>query len=375
MDAESLCTTPSVTGTFRSDIALLSDVGSSGAYHVAATNRSFLSSFKAEEAAYSNAVLEQYEGTVRQVIGGDRVVTVDARTWNRKVRAAAEAGRKKLFFVLDFDRTITACFLDDGTRSMDCHDILASIPKVTEQCKQQMHDMMNHYYPIEIHPTMSNDDKIPHMIEWYTKVNELLLEQHLTRDDVAEAVRLAREKKKFRLRDGVEEVFQIAHERGIPIIILSAGLGNIIEEVVRQCIWEAKDMSGFPYDSVRVLSNTLLWDEEGNHREFSSPMIHMYNKSLSDAPSDLKKFIAGRNFGLLCGDGLGDLTMASGHETKEVLKFGFLNEKVKERYPNYVQPGAYDRLVVKDGTFEPILEVVREVTAEISPLVRRHTTE
>merc|ERR1719331_480406 len=163
-----------------------------------------------------------------------------------------------MFWVCDFDRTITRCFLDDnGQRSLDCHDILASIPKITADCKQAMEDMMAYYYPIEIHPTMSREEKIPHMVEWYTKVNELLAAQNLTRDDVVSAVANCQN---FAIRQGVDEAFQLAYQKGIPIIVVSAGLGNIIEEVIRQRICKALGTEGEACANVRFLSNTLQWD-------------------------------------------------------------------------------------------------------------------
>jgi len=149
-----------------------------------------------------------------------------------------------------------------------------------------MEEMMEYYYPIEIDPSMSRESKIPHMVEWYAKVNYLLSTQDLTRDDVAEAVARCHD---FQLRAGVEEVFSILAKKDIPVIIISAGLGNVIEEVIRQRIAQTNGTLGESWPNVRVLSNTMLWDEDGTFVEFSEPQIHMYNKSLQDAPCDVKK--------------------------------------------------------------------------------------
>mmetsp|Transcript_115619 Transcript_115619/g.200739 ORF Transcript_115619/g.200739 Transcript_115619/m.200739 type:complete len:715 (-) Transcript_115619:123-2267(-) len=286
------------------------------------------------------------------------VVTVNPPAWERKVEQVLEAGHEKVFLVLDFDRTVTKCFLEDGSKSLDCHDILASIPKITRDCRQKMEDMMEKYYPIEIHPSMTREEKLPSIVEWYMLVNALLAAQNLTRDDVATAVAGC---KNFRLRSGIEEVFGIASRRGIPIVILSAGLGNVIQEVILQMIRTPQGKTGESWPNVRVLGNTMQWDENGNHTGFSEPLIHMYNKSLQDAPVDLRNLIKGRHVGILCGDGTNDLSMAHGHETSEVLKVGFLNEKAEERLPKYIGQNCYDRVVLYDGTFEPVLEVLRRL--------------
>merc|ERR1711862_448209 len=120
------------------------------------------------------------------------------------------------------------------------------------------------------------------------------------------------------------------------------------EEVILQRILEGVE---YPPPPFKVLSNTLLWDENGHHKDFSEPLIHMYNKSLKDAPSELKQLISGRPVGVLCGDGMGDLTMAEGHETTEVLKVRFLNEGIEARLPRYVERDAWDRVIVGDGSY------------------------
>merc|ERR1719486_614438 len=286
------------------------------------------------------------------------VLTADPARWDIQFEYALEAGADKIFWVCDFDRTVTRCFLDDGRRSLDCHDILASIPKITAECKQAMESMMDYYYPIEISPTMSREEKIPHMVEWYTKVNALLAAQNLTRDDVVSAVANCKD---FAIRDGVVKAFQLALQKGIPIIVVSAGLGNIIEEVIRQRIPMPDGTTGKVWPNVRVLSNTLQWDEHGEFAGFSEPLIHMYNKSLQDAPSEIRQMLDGRNVGILTGDGTGDLTMAHGHDATDTLKFGFLNEKVEERLPKYISADGFDKVILNDGNFEPVLDLLRKL--------------
>jgi len=284
-------------------------------------------------------------------------VTPNPGRWGQKVKHLMEAGKEQTFFVFDFDRTITKCFLENGERSLDCHDILASIPKVSWECKRTMEILMEKFYPIETDPHMDHGMKATHMVEWYSLVNALLSAQKISQNDVAKAVA---ECKDFRLRSGAGELFRFAKNNNIPVIILSAGLGNIIEEVVRQCITTATGEIGEKWDNVHVFSNTLLWDS-GNRAHFSEPILHPFNKSLQHAPEKLRESIKGRNVAVLAGDGLGDLTMANGVETSEVLKIGFLNERIDERLTKYTSADSYDRVILNDGGFEPLLEVLRKM--------------
>merc|ERR1712070_1071585 len=200
------------------------------------------------------------------------------------------------------------------------------------------------------------------MMEWCSKVNYLIGTQNLTQSDISDAVASSCD---FHIREGVVETFGILLEKGIPIIILSAaGVGNVIDEVVRQCIAKPDGTKGSPWPNVRVLSNTMIFDADGNFSEFSEPLVHMYNKSLQDAPDDIRQILAGRDVGVLCGDSLGDLTMAHGHTTTDLLKFGFLNENVDERMGKYIGTRgreAFDRIILNDGDWSPILDLFKRL--------------
>jgi len=284
-------------------------------------------------------------------------VTPNPTRWAQKVKHLMEAGKDKMFFVIDFDRTITKCFLENGEKSLDSHDTMASIPKVTWQCKKMMEILMDKYYPIETDPDMSNEEKTGYMVEWYSLVNALLEAQGILESDVAKAVA---ECKDFRLRSGVGELLRFAHSAGIPVIVLSAGLGNIIDEVLKQCIHKPSGAVGEAWENVRVFSNTMQWDKGGRAR-FSEPILHPYCKSLKDAPGDIHELIKGRHVAVLAGDSTGDLTMADGVETSEILKVGFLNERVDERLGKYTSEGGFDRVVLNDGGFDPLLDVLRKM--------------
>jgi len=291
--------------------------------------------------------------------GVNDVLTVNPQAWEAKVQKAIEAGSNRIFCVFDFDRTMTKCFLEDGSASLCSHDILGSIPKITTACKNAMDEASDFYYPIETDVHMSRAEKIPHMEKWYAHTNDCLASQNITRADMINAVAGC---ENFCVRKGVEEAFQILHDKGIPVIIISAGVGNVIEEVVRQCIAKTNGPLSETWPNVRVLSNNMLWDNDGQFVDFSDPLIHMFNKSLQDAPVDVRQMLDGRDIGILCGDGLGDLTMAHGVESTDILKFGFLNEKVQDRLPKYTGPDGFDRVILNDGGWGAILDdVLRKI--------------
>lgn len=62
---------------------------------------------------------------------------------------------------------------------------------------------------------------------------------------------------------------------------------------------------------------------------------------------------------ILLGDGLGDVTMASGSHANTVLKVGFLNANVAELLPLYRD--VYDVIVTCDGPMDVVNELLHDI--------------
>ncbi|XP_061605955.1 cytosolic 5'-nucleotidase 3-like isoform X4 [Phyllopteryx taeniolatus] len=209
-------------------------------------------------------------------------------------------------------------FAFNGKRCPTCHNILDNSKLISQECKGQLKDLLNTYYPIEIDSSRSIAEKLPLMVEWWTKAHELLVQQNIRKDLLAAVVRESDAK----LREGYQLFFSQLHQHSIPLLIFSAGIGDILEEVIRQ--------AGVFHPNVKVFSNYMDFDQSGVLRAFKGELIHIYNKR-EGALLNTGHFqeLRARPNVLLLGDSLGDLTMADGvHDMENVLKIGFLNDKV-----------------------------------------------
>lgn len=260
-----------------------------------------------------------------------------------------KAGSNTLQVISDFDMTLTR-FAYNGKRCPTCHNILDTSLLINDECKKQLKDLLNTYYPIEIDSARSIEEKLPLMVEWWTKAHELLIEQRIRKDDLAKVVRESEAK----LREGYEFFFDHLHEHSIPLLIFSAGIGDILEEVIRQ--------AGVFHSNVNVFSNYMDFDELGVLQAFKGELIHIYNKR-EGALLNTGHFqeLRARPNVLLLGDSLGDLSMADGVQDMEnVLKIGFLNDKVEERRQLYLD--SYDIVLIKDETLDVPNAVLRYLT-------------
>ncbi|XP_036944720.1 cytosolic 5'-nucleotidase 3-like [Acanthopagrus latus] len=255
------------------------------------------------------------------------------------LQSMVKAGSNTVQVISDFDMTLTR-FAYNGKRCPTCHNILDNSKLIDSDCKEQLKELLNTYYPIEIDSSRSVEEKLPLMVEWWTKAHELLVQQEIKKDMLAVAVR----ESEAMLREGYQLFFDHLHEHSIPLLIFSAGIGDILEEVIRQ--------AGVFHSNVKVFSNYMDFDESGVLRAFKGELIHIYNKREGALlnTGHFKELRTRPNVVLL-GDSLGDLTMADGVQDMEnILKIGFLNDKVDERKQSYLD--SYDIVLVKDETLE-----------------------
>ncbi|XP_034717371.1 7-methylguanosine phosphate-specific 5'-nucleotidase-like isoform X2 [Etheostoma cragini] len=266
------------------------------------------------------------------------------------IHAMQRAGAGSLQVISDFDMTLTR-FAHNGKRVPTTHNILDNQLLIDEDCTKKMRDLLNTYYPIEIDASRTTEEKLPLMVEWWTKVHELLIQQRIRKDMLAQAVR----ESSAMLRDGYKVFFDRLTEQQVPLLIFSAGVGDVLEEVIRQ--------NHVFLPNVHIISNYMDFDQTGVLKAFKGQLIHTFNKregALSRA-AGLRE-LHGRPNVLLLGDSLGDLTMADGvSEQQNILTIGYLNDQVDERKESYIN--SFDIVLVKDETMDIPNAILRYITS------------
>lgn len=255
------------------------------------------------------------------------------------LQSMVKAGSNTVQVISDFDMTLTR-FAYNGKRCPTCHNILDNSELISSDCKKQLKGLLDYYYPIEIDTSRPVEEKIPLMVDWWTKAHDILVAQNIRKDKLAMMVR----ESEAMLRDGYQLFFDHLNEHSIPLLIFSAGIGDILEEIILQ--------ARVFHPNVKVFSNYMDFDESGVLRAFKGELIHIYNKR-EGALLNTGHFqeLRTRPNVLLLGDSLGDLNMADGVQDMEnILKIGFLNDKVEERIQSYLD--SYDVVLVEDETME-----------------------
>ncbi|XP_061822660.1 7-methylguanosine phosphate-specific 5'-nucleotidase-like isoform X1 [Nerophis lumbriciformis] len=278
------------------------------------------------------------------------VLMRERRRVEKKLHAMRQEGPGSLHVIADYDMTLTR-FAHNGKRVPTTHNILDSRLLVNKECGKKMRELLSTYYPIEIDASLTVEEKLPFMLEWWTKVHQLLVEQKIRKDLLAQAVR----ESSSMLRDGYKVFFDCLADENIPLLIFSGGVGDVLEEMIRQ--------HRVFHPNIHVISNYMDFDNSGVLRAFKGPLIHTFNKS-QGAQSHAARFpeLHAHPNVLLLGDSLGDLNMAAGVPApRNILTLGFLNDQVDERRESYMN--SFDIVLVKDETMDIPNSILRFLTS------------
>eukprot|EP00088_Acartia_fossae_P020169 TRINITY_DN21822_c0_g3_i1.p1 TRINITY_DN21822_c0_g3~~TRINITY_DN21822_c0_g3_i1.p1 ORF type:complete len:299 (-),score=49.93 TRINITY_DN21822_c0_g3_i1:541-1437(-) len=293
------------------------------------------------------------KGKISSLLSASKCVQVrDQLKVKAKLKDLIDGGFPQLQFIVDFDYTLTRSHKNG--EPVDCSwGVLENYKELGVDYVQKTNALRAKYHPIELDLSISLEEKIPHMVEWYTTANHLLTEAGVHRSWFPEMIKDS----SCELRDDTDVMLSSLQEHNVPCLILSAGLGDLILELLKHF--------KVYHENVKVVSNFCKYDEDGLIIGLKQPMIHMYNKSESSF-SDPE--LETRHNVILLGDSLGDLHMADGVEKLNVvLSIGFLNKKIEENLSLYKEK--FDIVLVDDQTMDfpmAIIDAIKNKSEEFN---------
>jgi cytosolic 5'-nucleotidase 3 len=247
----------------------------------------------------------------------------------------------------DFDRTLTKAH--DGSAKVG--SAIAQIRNnnyLSEEYTKKAFELFDKYHPIEIDSKLTMQEKLPAMEEWWSKHLELIVASGMKKEIILDIVN----KNYLPPRDGFEEFINFLNKQNIPILILSSGLGDIIEE-----FFKAKELLS---NNVQIISNYFDFDEKGFAKGYKGKIVHVFNKDESQIKNTphFEKIQYKKNI-ILLGDSLGDLKMTGQIEFNEIIRIGFLNENIDENLGEFKEN--FDIIITNDGSLEFVNNLLKDL--------------
>ncbi len=265
----------------------------------------------------------------------DHVLIADQVALQDKIaQLKSQTKNEQLCVVSDWDRTLTKARTEDG-QDATSYSAIAHGAYLGEAYRIEMDRLYAQYRPIEISQNISHREKQKAMRDWWTAALAMMQKYGLT-EEVIEDIAI---RDFMRLRDGSIDLFKILADREIPLLILSAGIGNVIAKYLK--------VRALLTSNVAITANKLIF-EQGAVAGFCKPIIHSFNKA--------RHAITPQGCVLLIGDTIEDAQMVNDAQANCIIRVGFLNESVEENSATYLR--AYDVVICNDASMVPVIELL-----------------
>jgi len=278
----------------------------------------------------------------------ENIHIIDPETLELKIKKLKQHGPSKLHLISDFDMTLTTASLaKSGLPAATSFSALES--NLPPEYAKEVYELYVKYHTIETANNILQEQKDLAMEEWWLKALEIMKNYKLNKNLLDKVIK----SNGIKEREGVLEFFNIAYKKDIPLLILSAGVGDIISGYINE--------KGFSFNgNVHIISNFYKFDSEGNVEGYISDLIHPFNKNKSKIRGNIfyDKVIERKNL-ILLGDSLGDAKMEEGMEHDTVLKIGFLNSRIEELFSHYSK--LFDVLILNDGPMHYVNSLLKEI--------------
>lgn len=268
---------------------------------------------------------------------------------NQVIQHMVAENKEHFHVVTDFDRTLTKAFVDGKPRS-SLESILEWAALLWAEYSTKSKQNFDKYYPIEIDPNISLEDKKVAMQEWWTVQFKLMIDSWLNK----EVIQKTMQSEKIMFRKWHELFFSLLDDNGVPLIVFSAS--GLWYEGISYWLQSIHALT----KNIHIISNNFIRNEQGKAIGIQEPIIHSFNKT----ETTIKTFpfyqeIVERKNVLLLGDSPGDVHMADGFDYENIIKIWFLNTDTPENRKLFLEK--YDVVILNDGDMEYINELLKKI--------------
>ena len=241
------------------------------------------------------------------------------------------------YVVIDFDRTLTS------NSSMGSWAVLENEKVFSKDLINDSKKLIEKYYPYELDYSLDFKTKEKYMDEWFNKNMNLFYKYGLTHEILLKCVKDSG----LEFRKNAKEFLKFLYDSNIPVIIMSAGIGNVIEEYLK--------INGCYYDNIYIISNFIKF-ENNLMQKFSDRMIHSLNKRIENLPNEFERLLSKKDYIVLIGDLIEDISMVKKEDLPKTLTIGILEAKLKENLEFYNK--SFDIVFTDNVSFNEIKNII-----------------
>lgn len=261
---------------------------------------------------------------------------------NKKIESFS---KDNCLIITDFDGTLTK-FKTQDNRVAATFQLLSKCLPIDYEKK--VNNLYLNYHKYEIDPKLEFHRKEEKMVEWYLTHIDLLVHYGLSKKNISDLGELYKDI----FRDDFKEFFTAVKEELIPMVVMSAGVGDLINKMFK--------VNDYNYDDLFLISNSFDYDDKGKIKGIKGNLMHSCSKN----GSFIKKmnhydWIKDKDHVIVMGDNLRDVDMIKGLDFDTVIKVGFLDDHNKHLKDEYMEN--FDIVIPHEGSISYIAKFIESL--------------
>jgi 5'-nucleotidase len=149
---------------------------------------------------------------------------------------------------------------------------------VSEDFTKRGYENWQHYRHIEVDSKMPYEEKLKHMEDWWIADMSDIANQKLTKDHFLTMTKTS----KLHFRYGLSELLRLKQEYKFPMLVVSAGIGEIIKAAF-EIYLEANGLTTEYLNPFNIVSNLGVYNDEDVLIDFNVPHVNIMNKDATVA--------------------------------------------------------------------------------------------
>lgn len=279
-----------------------------------------------------------------------------------KLTAIASNPALPLIVIADYDNTFTTAWVNDNkTASRSSFGVIDTSVNISAKYKTNAKALADKCRLYESDVSIDFDKRKEIMEHWYNEGLQLMVNERISKDLLNTMVLEAVNEKQVLFRKGTEDFFALLIKHSIPLIIISAGIKQVIEGEFKLFTkhYDALMQNGL----LHIIANKFKFKDE-SVVDYAKPPILTFNKNqfINDEVASLHLSGDGswtdRNI-IFLGDHLNDIDAIKDLKYNTALAFAFYNDLQSDVPQGYCDK--YDAIIKEDGDFLLVNEVIAKI--------------
>ena len=277
-----------------------------------------------------------------------------------------------LSIICDYDDTLTKRFFN-GVKNRVSFGIIDQSSFASNNLKEGANNLFKKYSKFELDTSIDFSLRDKSMYSWFEECLILMINDKISKKKMYDMVIESINDNKMFFRNGMKIFFDFILKLKIPLILISAGIKDVIIYELKYLLKEKYDLL-IENNLIHIIANDFIFNENNIAIDIVKPIIYTFNKN-KIIKDEISKYINLNEQKLnvfFFGDHLNDINALDDiqNNIENILSVAFWNYDESKLSNEFKK--IYDAVVSEDGDFFIINEILKELSFKCNNCLNGH---